>query len=317
LAHKIVLIGAGSHFTTGVVRDLMNSDALAGSTFALMDLNPDGLDVASRLVKRMVRERKASLEVEATTDLGTALDSADYVITTILVGGLEVCKPDIDIPMKYGVYQSVGDSVGPGGLIRAFRTVPAMVKIAKEMERACPDAWLFNYSNPLTCLSIGVREATDIKMLGLCHGVQGTLGAISGYMDADPGEIDYVTTGINHLTWLLDLRIGGRDAYPRLREMLDSSDIQNWPISSKLCRIFGYFPSPGDRHIAEFFPYYLTEDAERGARYGLRLRDIEGMQRSKEERTKTLLGQAETGRRNSSSTCRTTATSPTCPTGPS
>ncbi len=290
---RIALVGAGSHFTNGLVRDLTHSEVLTGSELCLMDLDHGSLDVVSRLVKRMVNESGADIQIESTTDRREALDSADFVITTILVGGLGVCKTDIDIPMKYGVYQTVGDTVGPGGLVRALRTIPAIVEIARDMEDVCPDAWLFNYSNPLTCLSVAVREATSIKMAGLCHGIRGTIGALSGFLGCSPREIQFLATGVNHLTWLLDLGIQGKDAYPRLRETLHSSDLPGWPISSHLCRIFGYFPSPGDRHVAEFFPYFLTDDTKRGSKYGLRLRDVERMQKSKEERIKNLLAQAD------------------------
>ncbi len=271
----------------------MNSPSLSGSKITLMDLDPESLKISAKLAKRMVRERKADLEIESTTDRKAALESADFVITTILVGGLGICKSDIDIPMKYGVYQTVGDTVGPGGLIRALRTIPAMVEIAKDMEKICPDAWLFNYSNPLTCLSIAVRETTGIKMAGLCHGIRGTVRAIASFLGTTPDKMTYLAAGVNHLTWILDMGISGKDCYPRLREMLRTTDLPGWPISSKLFRIFGYFPSPGDRHIAEFFPYFLTDRTEKGAKYGLRLREIDRMMEDKRERTKMLLAQAE------------------------
>jgi len=292
-ASRITIIGAGSHFTPGVLRDAMNSQTLSGSKVTLMDLDPESLKLTTRLAKRMIQERRADLEIEATTDRKTALKSADFVITTILVGGLGVCKTDIDIPMKYGVYQTVGDTVGPGGLIRAFRTIPAMVEIAKDMESLCPDAWLFNYSNPLTCLSIAVRETTDVKMVGLCHGIRGTMKTIATFLGMTRDRMNYLAAGINHLTWILDMRISGKDCYPKLREILKTTDLPGWPISSKLFRIFGYFPSPGDRHIAEFFPYFLTDRTEKGARYGLKLREIDRMMEDKRERTGMLQAQAD------------------------
>ena len=290
---KIVLIGAGSHFTPGLVRDLMRSDSLAGSTLSLVDTNPESLDLSTRIVKRMARETGSDLDVESEPDRRVALNSADFVVTTILVGGLPIAKTDIDIPLEYGVYQTVGDTVGPGGLIRGLRTIPVMVEIARDIEEICPDAWLFNYTNPLTLLSIAVRETTDVKMLGLCHGIGGTIGVLADYLGTTTEEIDFLATGVNHLTWLLDLRVSGRDAYPRLREMLGEGDVTGWPISSMLCRTFGYFPSPGDRHVAEFFPHFLNEKSGGGTRYGLNPRDIDSRIKAKDERLEQMRGQAD------------------------
>jgi len=292
MTSKIALAGAGSHFTPGVLRDLIHSKVLGSSELTLMDPNPDALDISSRLGLRMIDQAGSDLQLDSTTDLARSLESADFVITTILVGGLDVCKTDIDIPLKYGIYQSTGDTVGPGGFIRALRTVPAIVEIAETMEDVCPDAWLFNYSNPLSCLSIAVRETTDLKSVGLCHGWKGTEGALSRFLEVDPGHMDFIATGVNHLTWMLDIRENGEDIYPELRSRLQDENVPGWPISSDLCRIFGYFPSPGDRHIAEFFPHFLTERANKGADYGLELRDIEGRISSKIERTKEMTAQA-------------------------
>jgi alpha-galactosidase len=287
---KIALIGAGGHFTPGILRDLMRSDALSGVELCLMDIDAKSLELTRAVSERMVKAAGSDIVLSATTERSKALESAEYVITSILVGGLELCKTDIEIPLKYGVYQTVGDTVGPGGLIRALRTIPPMVEIARDMDEICPRAWLFNYSNPLTCLSIAVREASGIKMLGLCHGVRGTVHELMGFTGSCIDE--FKALGVNHLTWLLDLKASGVDLYPEIRQTLADKDVPGWPISSLLCRRFGYFPSPGDRHIAEFFPYFLTEETGYGTRYGLNLRDIDSRMRSKEERSRLMAAQA-------------------------
>ncbi len=174
---KIAFIGAGSIiFAKRLMIDLLSFPELGESTFALMDIDAKRLGYTCRVAERIVRETGAPARIEATTDRREALRGADYVITMILVGDIEVIRPDIEIPLKYGVDQCIGDTLGPGGVFRALRTIPAMLDICRDMEDLCPDAWLLNYTNPMAMVCWAMNDATAVKNVGLCHSVQGTAG---------------------------------------------------------------------------------------------------------------------------------------------
>jgi alpha-galactosidase/6-phospho-beta-glucosidase family protein len=272
---KIVIIGAGStEFTPGLLADLVTSDQLRKTEVALVDIDPEAVDTMTRLARRMSEARDAGLKVSGTVDRREALPGADFVTTTIAMGGARAWEADVRIPEKYGVYQTVGDSVGPGGVFRALRHVPEIVDIARDMEELCPDAWLFNYTNPLSAIVRGVHKSTSIRCAGLCHGVLHTRQVIARDLGYATEDVNVVFAGINHLCWLLDLRYRGTDVYPAFRKLMH--DGRQAPltgafddpydafqhVSAWLMELYGLFPSPGDRHVAEFFPYFLRTDGE-------------------------------------------------------
>lgn len=278
---KIVIIGAGSTvFTPGLVADLVNSPDLNDATVWLVDIDPLAVEVMTRLAQRMARERGVRLKVEGTTNRREALPGATFVTTTIAVGGATSWEHDVRIPERYGVYQTVGDSVGPGGVFRALRHIPEMVAIAQDMEELCPEAWLFNYCNPLSVNVRGVQKATSIRCVGLCHGIMHTRHLIARDLGVPARELSVVGAGVNHLCWLMDIRHGGRDVYPDLREVVAgelaapsgrySDDVYEGfqQVSARLMEIYGLYPSPGDRHVAEFFPFFLHKEGDELA-YGL------------------------------------------------
>lgn len=272
---KIVLIGAGStEFTPGLLADLVGSPTLADSEVALVDIDPWAVETMVGLAHRLSAERGAHLVVSGATDRREALPGADFVTTTIAVGGARGWETDVRVPEKYGVSQTVGDSVGPGGVFRALRHVPEIVAIANDMEELCPDAWLFNYTNPLSAIVRGVQKSTSIRCIGLCHGVLHTRYLVARDLGHDPPDVNVVFAGVNHLCWLLDVRHRGEDVYPRLREFLaagldravDESIADPYDrfqvVSAMLTDLYGLFPSPGDRHVAEFFPWFLKKDGD-------------------------------------------------------
>lgn len=272
---KIVLIGAGStEFTPGLLADLVASPDLSDAEVALVDIDPWAVETMTRLAQRLADERGVGLRVSGTTNRREALSGADFVTTTIAVGGVRGWETDVRIPEKYGVYQTVGDSVGPGGVFRALRHVPEIVAIAKDMEELCPDAWLFNYTNPMSAIVRGVQKATSIRCVGLCHGVLHTREVIARDLGFRTEDVNVVFAGVNHLCWLLDVRHDGTDVYPRFREFL-AAGLANPPddtvddpydafqyVSAWLTSLYGLFPSPGDRHVAEFFPFFLRKEGE-------------------------------------------------------
>jgi alpha-galactosidase len=270
---KVVIVGAGSTvFTPGLIVDLVTSRCLRDAMVWLVDVDHHAVDVMSRLAGRIARERGVGLRIEGTTDRREALPGATFVTTTIAVGGAPAWEQDLRIPERYGVYQTVGDTVGPGGVFRALRHIPELVAIAGDMEELCPEAWLFNYTNPLSVNVRAVQKASRIKCIGLCHGVLHTRHAIADDLGLPAHEVNVVFAGINHLCWLLDLRHRGRDLYPAFRAKVlgdlaaSAEPAKGDPyggfqeVSALLLEIYDRYPSPGDRHVAEFFPYFLRKE---------------------------------------------------------
>ncbi len=276
---KIVIIGAGSTvFTPGLIADLTGSAHLCDATVALVDINPAAAETMARYAERVARERGVGLRVEHASDRRQVLAGADFVTVTIAVGGARAWERDVRIPEAHGVWQTVGDSVGPGGVFRALRHVPELVAIARDMEELCPQAWLFNYTNPLSALVRAVHKTSPIKTAGLCHGVLHTREEIARDLGLAAGDLGITVAGLNHLAWVLDLRHGGEDLYPRFRA-LNRDWLASPPprtddpyggfqeVSARLMELYGYYPSPGDRHVAEFFPFFLRQTDD-GLAYG-------------------------------------------------
>src|SRR5215218_5800077 len=303
---KIVIIGAGStEFTPGLLADLVGSLNLRDSEVALVDIDPWSVETMVGLARRLGHERGADLVVSGATDRREALPGAHFVTTTIAVGGARGWETDVRVPEKYGVYQTVGDSVGPGGVFRALRHVPELVAIAKDMEELCPDAWLFNYTNPLTALLRAVHKSSPVRCAGLCHGVLHTREAIAHDLGLAPADLSLTAAGINHLAWVLDLRNDGLDVYPRFRELVRGWLLSAPPpsddpyegfqeVSARLMELYGFYPSPGDRHVAEFFPFFLRQTGD-GLGYGLQsgLDMTNRILASRDERWDRIVDQAE------------------------
>ncbi len=272
-----VLIGAGSTvFTPGLLRDLARSPLSAGLDVRLVDLDPDAAETMARLGRRIAADAGSAMRVSATTERRAALAGAAFVVTTIAVGSADGWRADLDVPARHGVHQTVGDSVGPGGVLRALRHVPEVVAIARDVEELAPQAWLVNYSNPLTANVRAVCRETTVTAVGLCHGTMHTRAALAAELGVPGEELRAVFAGLNHLCWLLDLRAGSTDLYPRLRELAlrrggtgrqapsDPREGLHQPVSADLLATFGRYPAPGDRHVSEFFGDYLREPAADG-----------------------------------------------------
>lgn len=255
---KVAIIGAGSVvFAQRLTTDILSWPELQDSTIALMDVNPDRLELIGALANRLVRERRLAARIEATTDRRSALDGADYVIVTIQVGGVAAVRPDVEIPHRHGVDQAVGDTLGPGGIVRGLRTIPVVLDICRDMAELCPNALLINYSNPMSMICWAVAEATPIRAIGLCHSVQGTSLQISQYVGAPYEDVAYWVAGINHQAWFLRFEDHGVDLYPRLREAMEDPELYAKDrVRFELMRTFGYFPTESTRHNSEYVPYF-------------------------------------------------------------
>ena len=250
---KIVLIGAGSvKFTQGLLADLIQSPT--PWKLGLVDIDPQALETAEGLARRMVQAKQTEVSVEASTDRCDLLPGSDVVVTTIGVGGRRAWEADVFIPRKYGIWQPVGDTVMAGGVSRSMRMVPAMVDIARDVVKLCPQALFFNYANPMTVNCWAVRKATGANMVGLCIGVHGIVDSLARIIGAPSDEVTALAAGLNHFTWIYDLRWKGQDAWPMLRARIK----ENPGIGGRFCEwlfeSYGAFPAVGDGHVMEFFP---------------------------------------------------------------
>jgi len=282
-------MGAGSIvFSRGLIANIILTEKLQGSTVALCDIDADALDLITQLAKSMARHAGADVNIESSTDRCELLPSADYVIQTIAIGGKSAWEKDLEIPKKYGIIQPVGDSVGPGGVSRAFRILPVVVDICRDMEKLCPDAWLLNYSNPNSCVVTAAHQYSKIKVIGLCHGLIGSQHALANYLGVPFDETRVLAAGVNHLNWILEFRVGNEDGLQMVREKMQKGGQENDPfkVTFMLFDIYGAIPVPGDRHVAEFFPYFLNQESDYGKKYGLSLMQAYGQDQEYWEKIK-------------------------------
>jgi alpha-galactosidase len=255
---KITFVGAGSSvFTYEIVTDMLSTPALDSGVFALVDIDAERLELAHRVAELAVAHAGKNWRVEASTDRRRVLAGTDYLINTIEVAGLPNVRHDFDIPMKYGVNQCIGDTIGPGGIFKALRTLPAWIDILDDTEDLAPDALVMNYTNPmsLTCLT-GVR-ASSLPIVGLCHSIQHTSEQVAEYLGIPFDELQVRAAGINHLAWLVDITRNGEDMYPLLREKAkDPAIYEQDPIRFETMLYLGAFPTEGSGHSSEYTPYF-------------------------------------------------------------
>ena len=252
---RIVFIGAGSlGFTRGLVRDVLTFPLLRDSTIVLMDVDKERLDFAHRAVKAIIQQGNYPAKVEATLDRKQALKGADAVLCTILNGGVQVWRHDIEIPKKYGVDTNVGDTRGPSGVFRALRTIPVMIDIVRDMEKLCPNAIMLNYTNPMAMLCRAMQRESFIKTSGLCHSVQGTAHMLANWIKTPMSDITYVCAGINHMAWYVEFKKKGKDAYPLIRDaILKNKKIANEEqVRNEMFLAFGYYVTESSGHNSEY-----------------------------------------------------------------
>jgi alpha-galactosidase len=256
---KIVIVGAGSvEFTRNLLADFLAYPELRDITVGLHDIDEDRLQTAERVARWTGQHFGAEPRIEASLDRTEILPGADFVINTVQVGGYPATQVDFDIPARYGIEYTIADTVGVGGVMRGLRSIPVMLEIAQQMERYCPQAWLLNYTNPMSMLVWAASKATPIKVLGLCHSVFWTIHGLAEWLGVPFEEIRYRTAGINHIAWVLALHRGDTDLYPLLRQKIEAGDIpEDDRVRAELCRRFGYFPTESSEHHAEYSPYFL------------------------------------------------------------
>jgi alpha-galactosidase len=255
---KITLIGAGSAvFTRNVCSDILLAPSLQHSTISLMDIDAARLRTSRDLVQNIVDSRGLHAKVEATTDPQKAIRGADYVVTTFQQGGLDAYALDIEIPQRYGVEQCVGDTLGPGGVFRALRTIPVLLDLCDEMDELAPDALLLNYVNPMAANCWAVDVGTGRPHVGLCHSVQGTSEMLASWIGVPYEGVNFLCAGINHQAFFLEFRSGRDDLYPEIWEAIRNDEVRGKePVRVELMEHFGYFVTESSGHASEYAPYF-------------------------------------------------------------
>ena len=261
---RIAFIGAGSvEFTRNVLADLLTATDLEGLTIALHDLNPERLETAEAMAHATAEAVGRVVNVEAHLERRPAIEGADYVVNEIQVGGYDATRKDFDIPKRFGLRQTIADTIGIGGIFRGLRTISVLVGIGNDMAELCPDAWLLNYSNPMAMLPWAVYEATPhTKVVGLCHSVRDTHHFLAALVDQREEDITFVTAGFNHQAFVLTFSLGGVDLYPRLREVVANDPELQRRVRVEILRRFGYFPTESSEHSAEYVPWFMRSDEE-------------------------------------------------------
>lgn len=257
---KITILGAGSHFTHPLVNDILAIDGLTGGEIALVDINAARLKPMAEIAQRLIDARGLDdWTITATTDRLEALPNTDYLINSIDVGGVDCVRPDNDIPLKYGVDQCIGDTIGPGGLFKALRTGPVWLDILQDASVFCPNALVMNYTNPMSILCLAAARDSAMDVVGLCHSVQLTSRKLARHAGVPYDELRWECAGINHLAWFTKLERGGQDLYPTLLETVRdrTGDVyESDPVRYDMMMHFGAFITESSGHLSEYLPYY-------------------------------------------------------------
>ena len=265
---KICFIGAGSTiFAKNVLGDAMLTPSLQDAEIALYDIDEKRLKESELMLQTINKNSNQNrAKIKSFSDRKEALKDANFVINAIQVGGYKPSTViDFEIPKKYGLQQTIGDTTGIGGIFRGLRTLPVMFEFAKDMEEVCPDAWLLNYTNPMAILTMGMLKATKIKTVGLCHSVQVCVPELFEHLGIKDqynlDEFQWKIAGINHMAWLLEINRNGKDFYPEIRSL--ASKIANPHKDSvrfELMKHFGYYVTESSEHNAEYHPYFIKKN---------------------------------------------------------
>ena len=279
---KITFLGAGSTvFAKNVLGDIMLADSLHEVEIALYDIDEERLKESETMLRAINRNcNKGRAKIESFLDRKEALRNANFVVNAIQVGGYKPCTvTDFDIPRKYGLKQTIGDTLGVAGIFRALRTIPVMLDFAKDMEEVCPEAWFLNYTNPMGMLTLAMELGTKIKTIGLCHSVQVCAPELLRKLGMDTDNVQYKIAGINHMAWLLEVTRNGEDLYPEIKRRAVAGPVCKREYSEEVKKMYpqlvgDYKEFTVDDHddlvrfeIMKQFGYYVTESSEHNAEY--------------------------------------------------
>jgi alpha-galactosidase len=260
---KITFIGAGSTvFAKNLLGDILSYPELGDSHIALFDIDPERLQTSEVVTNRLAQALGVKPTITATTDRRAALDGADYAICMIQVAGY---KPgtvtDFEIPKKYGLRQTIADTLGIGGIMRGLRTIPVLLDMCRDMEELCPDVTFLQYVNPMAINCWAINRASTIKTVGLCHSVQGTAGDLARDIGLPLEEINYLCAGINHMAFYLKFEHDGADLYPRIRQVIEQDRVPDKNrVRYEILKRVGYFVTESSEHFSEYTPWFIKRD---------------------------------------------------------
>lgn len=292
---KVTFLGAGSFFTPQVLNDILQTPGNRGGTFALVDIDEKRLKLSARMLREFAGRTAAGQKwkIIASTDRKTVLRGSDYIINSIEVDGPQCVELDNDIPLKYGVDQCIGDTIGPGGLFKGLRTIPAFLDILRDCEELCPSALVLNYTNPMAMLCTAAARGSSMRVVGLCHSVQGTSNLLAKYTGVPYEELRWECAGINHLSWFTLLEHRGKDLYPALKRdfaaqiarslkelaagEVPEDYLSTWSgtppegrpqhhldlVRKQMCIEFGAFITESSGHLSEYLPYFRKSEEGR------------------------------------------------------
>ena len=261
---KITFIGAGSTvFAKNVLGDCMMVPALEGFEFALFDIDEVRLKDSENMLNNLRNNYNCGVTVKAYTNRKEALRGAKYVINAIQVGGYKPSTViDFEIPKKYGLRQTIADTVGIGGIFRSLRTIPVMLEFAEDIEEVCPDALFLNYTNPMAALTGAMLRYTNVKTVGLCHSVQVCTSHLLKSLGIKASNVEEKIAGINHMAWLLEVKADGQDLYPEIKRLAREKQLQKHSdmIRFELMERFGYYVTESSEHNSEYHPYFIKRN---------------------------------------------------------
>jgi alpha-galactosidase len=259
---RIAFIGAGSvEFTKDLLADLLSFPELGDATIALHDIDRERLQSAEAMARWTNGAVGANATIETHLDRRAALAGCDHVINMIQVGGHAATLIDFEIPKRHGLRQTIGDTLGVGGIFRALRTIPVMQGIGRDMAELCPDAWLLNYTNPMAMLCWAMYEGSPIeRVVGLCHSVQWTTRELAELVGVPYEQVTYLGAGVNHQAWILRFERDGESLYPLLDAAIERDPELRRRVRVEMYRRFGLFPTESSEHSSEYLPYFLRSD---------------------------------------------------------
>jgi alpha-galactosidase len=260
---KITFIGAGSTvFARNLMGDILSFPELAGATLSLHDTDAERLHTSEKVAHKLAAALDARPKIETSSDRRAALDGADYAICMIQVGGYRPgTVTDFEIPKKYGLRQTIADTLGIGGIMRGLRTAPVLLDMCRDMEELCPDVTFLNYVNPMAINCWAINRASSIKTVGLCHSVQGTAQELANDIGLPLDEINYVCAGINHMAFYLKFERKGENLYPLIRQVVEEGRVPPWNrVRYEIFTRLGYFVAESSEHFAEYVPWFIKRD---------------------------------------------------------
>jgi alpha-galactosidase len=261
---KITFIGAGSSvFAKNILGDVMQTPALQGFEIALFDIDAERLLDSEQMLLNIKKTSESTCQIKAYTDRKEALRGAKYIVNAIQVGGYDPCTiTDFEIPKKYGLRQTIADTVGIGGIFRNLRTIPVMLDFARDINEVCPDALFLNYTNPMAVLTNVMNTYGGVKTVGLCHSVQVCVPHLFDHLGMDATGVKYKIAGINHMAWLLEASKDGVDLYPEIKRRAAEKQLEKHHdmVRYELMLKFGYYITESSEHNAEYHPYFIKRN---------------------------------------------------------